>query len=267
MINLLKKTLNKIFFKKHSEKLTKINTKYGTLFLLKYDKFITDTFLKGKYWAEYEIKIIEDLLNLKVKNNNELSYFDVGANIGSHVLALSKLFENKIKIKCFEAQSFVFKILEANVYNNNLNNVKVFNNIVSDNHKLVNVRIPNYNKINNFGGLELQPPKYSDNQNIIFLNSFENIKSITLDDFIDEKVDFIKIDVEGMEHLVIKGSREIIIKHRPFLLMELVKTETKNILNFFKEINYSAYLINSENGLFIPNEIGVPIRNLKKLYH
>lgn len=265
MNKFLNKSLIKLWLRKNSDRLIKTTTKYGTLYLLKNDEFITDSFLKGKYWAEYEIKIIEDLLNFK--NINKLIYFDVGANIGSHTLALSKIFQNKIEIYCFEAQSFISKILEANIYENNLNNVKNFHCAVSDNYELIKVRVPNYDKINNFGSIELRQPKYSDNDKIIFSDSFESISSIKLDDFKNDKVNFIKIDVEGMEHFVIKGGRELIKNHRPFLFMELVKTETETILNFFKEIDYSAYQINTENGLFIPNELKVPIRNLKKLYY
>lgn len=265
MTNFFKKSLLKLWIKLHSKNLVKINTKYGKLYLLKNDEFITNTFLKGKYWAEYEIKIIEDLLNFK--NINKLIYFDVGANIGSHALALSKIFKKRIDIYCFEAQNFISKILEANINENNLYNVKNFNCAVSDDYELIKIKVPNYNKINNFGSLELRLPKYSDNDKIIFSDTFESIKSIKLDDFKNIKVDFIKIDVEGMEHFVINGGKELIKSHRPFLFMELVKTETETILNFFKEIDYSAYQINTENGLFIPNELKVPIKNLKKLYH
>jgi len=262
--NFYKKSLINIWIKKNSNNLIKVETKYGKLHLLKNDEFISGAFKKGQYWAEYEIKIIEDLLNFK--NANTLVFFDVGANIGSHVLALARIFKNKIKINCFEAQNYIYKILEANIYENNLKNVLAFNNAVSNNNKSIPIRIPDYNQTNNFGSLELQPPKYSDNKKVIFTNSIENIESIKLDEFKENKVDFIKIDVEGMEHLVIEGGKELIYKHRPFLFIELVKTEAKNILKLFQKIDYSAYLINKENGLFIPNEMGVPIKNLKKLY-
>ena len=263
MNKLIRKFLIRKWKKNNEFLINNIDTRYGKINVLLNDKFITDSFLKGKYWAEYEIKIIEDLLNFKNKKN--LIYFDIGANIGSHVLAISKIFNEQIKIYCFEAQSFICKILEANIYENNLKNINIFNKAVSNNNELIKIRIPNYNHLNNFGGLELVKPQYSDNEKIHFSNKFEKIEAITLDNFLKVNVDFIKIDVEGMENLVIEGGLKFIKRNRPFLLVELIKTDTKSILKIFSDMNYKIYSINSENGLFIPNEQDVPIRNLKRL--
>jgi len=73
-----------------------------------------------------------------------LTYFDIGANIGSHVLAISKIFKNKINIYFFEAQKFVFEILKTNISENYLKNVHVFHNAVSDNNNQIKIKIPNY---------------------------------------------------------------------------------------------------------------------------
>ena len=79
MKNIFKNSLIKIWLKKNSKNLIQVETKYGKLYLLKNDKFITNSFLNGKYWAEYEIKIFEDLLNTKFvcssTGNKNLSKF------------------------------------------------------------------------------------------------------------------------------------------------------------------------------------------------
>ena len=264
MLNFFKKpNVNKKFIQSNSHNLIKVDTKYGNLYLLKHDEFITNSFKRGNYWAENEIKIIEDLLNLKDINN--LTYFDIGANIGSHILAISKIFKNKINIYCFEAQKFVFEILKTNINENYLKNVHAFHNAVSDNNNQIKIKIPNYEELNNFGSLELITPRYSDNNKIKFSNLYEKVNCIQLNDFKEVKVDFIKIDIEGMEHLAIKGGAHLIKKQRPFLLIELIKTDHFPILKIFGELNYKAYLINNENGLFIPNEYDLPIKNLKKI--
>ena len=264
MLNFFKKpNVNKKFIQSNSHNLIKVDTKYGNLYLLKHDEFITNSFKRGNYWAENEIKIIEDLLNLKDINN--LTYFDIGANVGSHILAISKIFKNRVNIYCFEAQKFIFEILKTNISENYLKNVHVFHNAVSDNNNQIKIKIPNYEELNNFGSLELIKPRYSDNNKIKFSNLYEKVNCIQLNDFKEVKVDFIKIDIEGMEHLAIKGGEQLIRKQRPFLLIELIKTDYFPILKIFGELNYKAYLINNENGLFIPNEYDLPIKNLKKI--
>ena len=64
---------------------------------------------------------------------------------------------------------------------------------------------------------------------------FEEVETIKLDSF-DEEVDFIKIDIEGMENVAVNGARNLIIKFRPFLFIELLKTKNEEIINFFKKM-------------------------------
>jgi len=51
----------------------------------------------------------------------------------------------------------------------------------------------------------------------------EEVSVVRLDDFYKdvERVDFIKIDVEGWERHVLEGAFEIIKKHKPYLLIEV----------------------------------------------
>ena len=68
------------------------------------------------------------------------------------------------------------------------------------------------------------------------LNEVKNFKSFNvetkkLDDFnFLNKISFIKIDVEGHETEVIKGSLNIINKHKPILLVEIEEKHTKKML-------------------------------------
>ena len=262
-MRVFEKLSNKSWIKKNSHLLIKVKTEYGYLNLLKNDQFITSSFIKGEYWAKNELKTIVDFLNFKKKD--ELVYFDVGSNIGSHVLAISKIFNSKVKIFCFEPQSFIFKILQSNIYENNLQNVVSFNKAISDKKQILNIKVPNYTEYNNFGGLELIKAKFSDNHLINFSNINEEVETIPLDNFINHKVDFIKMDIEGMENLGINGGIELIKKHRPFLIIELKKTDLDFMLSFFKNSDYSAYLSSDGNGLFVPNELGIMVKNLKKI--
>lgn len=42
-----------------------------------------------------------------------------------------------------------------------------------------------------------------------------------LDDYEIEKVDFIKIDVEGLEYKVLEGGMKLISNHKPYILIEV----------------------------------------------
>ena len=87
------------------------------------------------------------------------------------------------------------------------------------------------------------------------LNEVKNFKSFNvetkkLDNFnFFNKISFIKIDVEGHETEVIKGSLNIINKHKPILLVEIEETHTKKnvteTLNYINSLGYESFFYNN----------------------
>jgi hypothetical protein len=55
------------------------------------------------------------------------------------------------------------------------------------------------------------------------------------------RLDFIKIDVEGMEEEVLEGAKESIMKNHPIMLIETIKSN-KNNINKFLEIKGYKFL-------------------------
>ena len=204
-------------------------------------------------------------MNINVKKKNKIVLYDVGANIGSHSIALSNIFKNKIFIRAFEAQSNIYQMFKQSIKINNYNNIEIYHNAVSDkNDEIVKINLPDYSKHNNFAGLELfKPFQNSDNADIQKSGIFEDVKTIKLDTF-DEEVDFLKIDVEGMEGLVLKGSNNLIVNHRPILFIEIFKSKLEDITEFFKSKDYNIYSIGND-AFIIPVEEKINVQGLKKL--
>tara|TARA_A100001015_G_scaffold240450_1_gene274205 strand:+ start:175 stop:936 length:762 start_codon:yes stop_codon:yes gene_type:complete len=248
-----------------NKNLKTINTQFGKIVININDQFIGKSFLNQKYWGLQDIEIISKIIEFKCKKKNKIVFYDVGANIGTHSIALSNIFKNKIVIRAFEAQSNIYEMFNQSIKINNLNNIELYHNAVSDkNDEIIRIDLPDYSKQNNFGGLELLKPfQNSDNAQMKKSGIFEDIKSIKLDIF-NEEVDFIKIDVEGMENLVLKGSKNIIVNHRPFLFMELLKSKLEDVTEFFKDKDYNIYS-KGMDAFIIPVESKVNFKGLKKL--
>ena len=248
-----------------NKNLKTINTQFGKIVININDQFIGKSFLNQKYWGLQDIEIISKIIEFKCKKKNKIVFYDVGANIGTHSIALSNIFKNKIVIRAFEAQSNIYKMFNQSIKINNLNNIELYHNAVSDkNDEIIRIDLPDYSKHNNFGGLELLKPfQNSDNAQMQKSGIFEDVKSIKLDIF-NEEVDFIKIDVEGMENLVLKGSKNLIVNHRPFLFMELLKSKLEDITEFFKDKDYNIYS-KGMDAFIIPVESKVNFKGLKKL--
>tara|TARA_B100001250_G_scaffold160916_1_gene138254 strand:- start:285 stop:1043 length:759 start_codon:yes stop_codon:yes gene_type:complete len=251
--------------RKFEDNLKIIDTKFGKIVVNINDQYIGKAFLNQNYWGLDDISAISKIIELKCKNKNKIIFYDVGANIGSHSVALSNIFKNRIFIRAFEAQSNIYQMLDKTIKINKINNIELYNKAVSDkNDEVLRIELPDYSKFNNFGGLELQKPfKNSDNFSMKMSGLYEDVKTIKLDNF-DEEVDFIKMDIEGMENLVINGSKNLITKFRPYLFIELLKTNGEDIINFFKENDYKIYLKGLE-AFILPNESKVSFSGLKKL--
>jgi hypothetical protein len=71
------------------------------------------------------------------------------------------------------------------------------------------------------------------------------------DDLKDKNIGFIKIDVEGHEKEVIEGSKNLIKKFKPILLVEIVERHTKkpvlNTINFIKQFGYKPFYVKGKN--------------------
>ena len=242
-----------------------IDTQFGKIIININDQFIGKSFLNQKYWGIQDIEIISKILEYKCKKKNRIVFYDVGANIGTHSIALSNIFKNKIAIRAFEAQSNIYEMFNKSININNLNNINLYHNAVSDkNGEIIRINLPDYSKDNNFGGLELfKPFQNSDNADMQKSDIFEDVKTIKLDNF-NEEVDFIKIDVEGMENLVLKGSKNLIFNYRPFLLIELLKSKLEDVTEFFRDKDYNVYS-KGMDAFVIPNESKVDFKGLKKL--
>ena len=170
---------------------------------------------------------------------------DAGANYGQYSILFSKVKED-VEVYSFEANYFVYKILNKNVKINNAN-VKTFNNLLGD----VSKSIVNVEKI------ELQTADYgSQSFNIKSGKNTDKIQAIKLDDFIfEKKISLLKVDVEGMDYNVLLGAKNTIIRNKMPIIFEFIKSKShysfQHFENFIDEINYFIEKKIDENNFLI----------------
>ena len=240
-----------------------VNSHYGPMIINANDQYIGRSIEVYGAWAKDDIDLIASLLNLLLQQKPVLTFYDVGANIGTHTVALAKTFGEKIKIKSFEAQRQVYYILCGNVAINGLTNVDCYNLAVSDTSgKTLEIELPDYHMPNNFGGLELVKPLRSDNQ-YMTKTAKESVKTTCLDDY--DAVDFLKMDIEGMEHVALFGAKKVIAKSRPICFVEMYKTDTDAVKKFFKKLDYVAYAVKPDDWIFFPKESQFCINNTARI--
>jgi len=141
---------------------------------------------------------------------------DGGANIGFHSIQFAK-FANEGRVHCFEIQPFIFNILCTNFLINGLSSVGrqylmgLGNDKNSIDYKLDDISTQFIGNSNiNYGGLGLVKANKDD----------ETIKIISIDSLNINRLDLIKLDVQGLEKDVLLGGENAIKKYTPILFLE-----------------------------------------------
>lgn len=170
----------------------------------------------------------EMMMLLRVLKEDDI-FIDVGANIGVYsLLAASKI--NRGRIFAFEPSMHSLPRLYENISINNLTNIiQVSESIVSDRVGF------EYFEINNM-------PDYN---HMSYLNKNKGaikIPSVTLDHFIAEKrlsrIKAIKIDVEGVELLVLRGLQKSLAARKVDILIVEITEWASERFGYSKEQVY-----------------------------
>jgi len=171
---------------------------------------------------------------------------DIGVYRGVYSYKLSKYFKT---VHSFEPNPLLYPYLEKNL-KKIINNMRLYNLALSDTNGTSELKLPvrsksifkdNIEELFQLGAATMHPK-----------NTIENFKKVPikmkkLDDIeINNKIGFIKIDVEGHEKNVLKGGLKTISINKPILLIEIQEKHTKkpieDTINFMKTYNYNAYV-------------------------
>ena len=166
--------------------------------------------------------------------------FDVGANIGHYSLKASEIFPQS-EIFSFEPSKVSFEqLLENTKSSGNINCVKMAFGDESKKHIL-------YSPDNGSAMASLYKRDIPNSE--VEFNLSEEIEIMKLDDWVNRNnvyPDFLKVDVEGAELLVLRGSIKTLQKIRA-VQFEFggtavdAKTYFKDYWNFFLELNFKIF--------------------------
>jgi len=198
-------------------------------------------------YLEDDMPHLIEILSLLENKNGELVSVDIGANLGLFSYLLSKNSKLVVAIEPqFKLASYLKSVLPTHV--------KIINLAVSD---FVGVSKLNIPKINGLFGEAAQQDALAtiESNNPLFLSKnvdSVNVEVTTIDilfgDF--DRIDFIKIDVEGHELSVLNGGLTIINKFKPIMMIELFKSHNPRVIECFDllfSLNYICFYF-TKNG-------------------
>ncbi|NNF02509.1 MAG: FkbM family methyltransferase [Bacteroidia bacterium] len=191
---------------------------------------------------EPEMLVLEELCNI----DPQATFFDVGSFIGAYIkIALRKL--RPESIYAFEPNPELNRRLVELFPDVSINKYAL-----SDREQIGKIKIPIINN-SNFAPRATLNTEYVEEGETD--RKFYDVEIISLDKFRIQKnidrVDIIKIDVEGHEFKAIKGATEILKKDQPVLIIEIEERHhpqagTKEIFDFIEDHSYKTCYYNSK---------------------
>ena len=218
-----------------------------------------ETYFKDRFKKEVLLRNISKSILKNSKNGSLI--IDIGAYIGDNSLVWAKMLDRRdFKVLAIDPSSKNISWIKKMALINKIKNIIAINAICSDSEK------------NNFklSKGSLQHGSFSRKR-----NGLGGFKSKTLDTITQSingvsKVCLIHLDVEGMELLVLRGSKKIIKSSRPFILFEgHIKSENKmltKIKDLLFSYKYQIFMINEllpgceldcRNFLAVPNNFEI----------
>lgn len=199
---------------RHDRVMTTPTTGYGVGFQL----------LERGCYDPDEVEETRDMLTQlrERRPGHVITAVDCGANIGVMTVEWARLMTGWGRVFAFEPQERLYYALAGNIALNNLNNARAIWGAVG--REVGHIAVPslNYDRPGSFGSLSMCGWP-NDDVGQLFDGSY-SVPLRTIDEIFGQaQVDFIKIDVEGMEIDALEGGRTTIERCRPALVVEHLK--------------------------------------------
>ena len=170
--------------------------------------------------------------------------FDVGAHVGYFTILCGPLVGPTGQVHSFEADKRIFDELTANIVMNGMSHAHPNNAVVIDTTGTVEFYLDS--KVAGGVGGILRTER-SEAKPVL-------VSSVSLDDYVKanqiNRVDFVKIDVEGAELKVLRGMRDIIERFSPIVICELGEAQfnalnytSDRLFSYMHQFAYEGYVI------------------------
>ena len=225
-------------------------TDQGTLILNRFDRHQTPDSTYGSetrisehsVYSQAEVNRGIDLLDLRRRGYGDgVVVIDGGANIGVHTIAWATHMTGWGSVVSIEPQERIYYALAGNIAINNCFNARAIHAAVAAAPGVMKMPAPDYSAAASFGSLELR--KRPDNEFIGQTLDYSDgatveIRTISLNSLGLGRVDLIKLDIEGMELDALEGTRGIIERDRPILIVEKIKNNQKELRSWLERSGY-----------------------------
>lgn len=229
------------------------STNHGSMLVNRHDYRLTP---EGGYGAGFQLLnssafdpqeidfAVQLLMSRKQNFGNGVVAIDCGANLGMHTIEWAQAMHGWGEVIAFEAQERIYYALAGNITLNNCFNAKAIYAAVGACEGEILVPLPNYFSPSSFGSLEIRKKNTTEfiGQEIDYTEeNCVRTRMTSIDQLNLDRLDFIKIDIEGMEMEALIGAENSIDQFRPQLLIEKIKSDEGDIRAFLDKFDYHVF--------------------------
>lgn len=225
-----------------------------------YGKFIVNRHCELQ--ADYLIKSgmphiqpeLNDILSIVGALPEGCVVVDAGANIGLVSIPIAQILKERGgTIHAFEVQRMMFNALCGAIALNDLENVFAYHQGLGAKKGTIAIPMADYGVPQDFGQFSLVLPHEKTIRQKKNAPA-EEIDIVAIDSLGLPRLDFLKIDVEGMEIDVLAGARRMLKTYRPWCWVEYWLIKTDDIKAQFSDLSYRFFIANERDMLCAPAE-------------
>ena len=215
--------------------MNRLNTEFGSFFCAEND-LITNHLKEFGAHTRNELVMVLDHID---KDDVVL---DIGCHIGTYSVPIAKkLLNGKGHLYCVEADPSTFDLLSRNIIENKLGNVVTPACLLLSNNDELNYRIKK-NAGNSGANHFVEDENAADATKTMAFRNYLCRNDIN-------KIDFIKMDVEGMEYILLESIRDVLTSLRPALYIEISEDQLgrynntpSQIETLLSDLDYSFFM-------------------------
>ena len=187
---------------------------------------------------------------------------DVGANVGYHTLLFSQIVGEKGYVHAFEPVSDTFNRLSRFIEKNaSYGNIQLNNTALGESSMGKEIFVPD----NDFG-----QASFAKREADYVTNASYQILQTTMDAYVGEngleRLDFVKIDIEGYELKCLEGAQQTLARFAPTLYLEIYNEWSSkfgysppDIVSFLEKFGYSEFYL-VHNGVKRLSNVGAQLQ-------
>jgi len=205
------------------------------VFLTDPQDYIQQFWLRGELYEREELEVIRGIAPAGAV------CLDIGSNVGNHAIFMAKVMHAS-KVYCFEALSVCSELIQINGLLNQCSEIldcSYLGLALGAEVEIARAIIPQ----GNIGATRFASDRQLD---------VTSVPVLPLDCLnINEKIDFVKIDIEGAELAVMDGMKQLIERCRPLIFVEV---NNENLSGFEKMLEILSYQVAYRNKRYAENE-------------